>query len=106
MDGVLTKYLKNGVAIKDRVTTKQLQNAQTIIHNQINIGDIEIHVKNRDINIDYNHIKMDKLLPLFNQLIKDVQGTSLESYLKEIKDKQEWPKLLDQLNEGLFTKQS
>ena len=98
---ILKQHLTHGFSIKDRISTQQLQQAQTVIHNQINIGDIHIHVKNRDINIESNNPNKDEFLPLFHLLQQQLQGTMIAPFLDETKEKTAGMNSLNFLNRTL-----
>ena len=102
----IKRHLINGFTVKDRATNEQLQQAQTVIHNQINVSDVHVHIKNGDISIDLNKSKMDKFTPLFNQLIEDVKDTQLEMYLKDIKKNKRWTALFEQFKKGSYLRDS
>ncbi|RAP22882.1 hypothetical protein DID73_02565 [Candidatus Marinamargulisbacteria bacterium SCGC AG-343-K17] len=103
---ILKQHLMHGFSIKDRISTQQLQQAQTVIHNQINIGDIHIHVKNRDINIASNNLNKDEFLPLFHLLQQQLKGTMIAPFLDETKEKNRWDEFIELLKPDSWLRQS
>ena len=103
---ILKHHLMQGFSIKDRISPKQLQEAQTVIHQQINIGDVHIHVKNRDIYLSSNDIQFDKLLPLFHQLQQQLKGTMVAPFLDETKEKNRWDEFIELLQPDSWLRQS
>jgi hypothetical protein len=103
---ILKQHLTNGFSIKDRISSRQLQEARTVIHQQINIGDVHIHIKNRDIHLSSNQIQLDKLLPLFNQLQQQLNGTMIAPFLDQTKEKNRWDEFIQLLKPDSWFRQS
>ena len=101
---IIKGHITDGFTFKEKVTNDQLNQARNYIDNSINfnIGDVHVHLKNRDIKLDFSQSNIE---PLVDRLIESVKNErpELEAHLKKIKTDKDWTRLLIELKDGSFS---
>lgn len=101
---IIKGHITDGFTFKEKVTNDQLNQAKVYIDNRITVGDVHVHLKNRDIKLDFSQSNIEGLEPLVDRLIESVKNErpELEAHLSKIKTDKDWMRLLSELKEGSF----
>ena len=101
---IIKGHITDGFTVKEKATNEQLNQAKVYIDNRITVGDVHVHLKNRDIKLDFSQSNIEGLEPLVDRLIESVKNErpELEAHLKKIKTDKDWTRLLTELKDGSF----
>ena len=102
---IIKGHITDGFTVKEKVTNEQLNQAKVYIDRHIGVfGDVHVHLKNRDIKLDFSQSNIEGLEPLVDRLIESVKNErpELEAHLKKIKTDKDWTRLLTELKDGSF----
>jgi len=101
---IIKRHITEGFTFKEKATNEQLNQAKVYIDNRITVGDVHVHLKNRDIKLDFSQSNIEGLEPLVDRLIESVKNErpELEAHLSKIKTDKDWMRLLSELKEGSF----